>query len=42
MEYIKTVNGDVFAYDQRIFSKDWDEFEDPTDTYFSDLNPYVT
>ena len=35
MDYIKGVSGDVFAYDQRIFSEDWDLIEDPVVDYFT-------
>lgn len=35
MDYIETVSGGVFAYDQRIFGSDWDLLEDPVKTYFT-------
>ena len=35
MDYIVNVSGDVFPYDQRIFSVDWDPIEDPVTNYFS-------
>ena len=36
MGYIETVSGGVFAYDQRIFSVDWDPIEDPVTNYFTE------
>lgn len=36
MTYIEAVSGGVYAYDQRIFSVDWDPVEQPTINYFSD------
>jgi hypothetical protein len=35
MDYITSVSGDVFPYDERIFGKDWDAIEDPTTDYFT-------
>ena len=35
MDYISKVSGDVFSYDQRIFSEDWDPIVNPTVNYFS-------
>lgn len=35
MDYISEVSGDVFPYDMRIFSEDWDLIEDPVVNYFT-------
>ena len=35
MDYIVAVSGDVFPYDNRIFSVDWDKVEDPVINYFT-------
>ena len=35
MDYIETISGGVFAYDQRIFGVDWDLQEDPVVNYFT-------
>jgi len=35
MAYIEAVSGGVYAYDQRIFSVDWDPVENPVINYFS-------
>lgn len=42
MDYIDTVSGNVFPYDQRIFAEDWAVVENPTDTYFTvEGNPHA-
>ena len=35
MSYISDVSGQVFPYDKRIFTQDWDAVEDPTTNYFT-------
>jgi hypothetical protein len=35
MDYIVSVSGDAYPYDQRIFGYDWDPIEQPTIDYFT-------
>jgi len=35
MDYIKSVSGNVFPYDNRIFDYDWNPIEDTVTDYFT-------
>ena len=35
MDYIVSISGNVYPYDQRIFAEDWNLIEDPVVNYFS-------
>jgi hypothetical protein len=35
MDYVSEVSGDVFSYDSRIFSSDWDPVEEVYDDFLN-------